>query len=100
LAHLETLKKIGADSEQCFVAMWFDDQMQRVYDEVIAKGVLGSGYKPHRVDQREHNDKIDDEVIAQIRRSRFLVADFTGQRGGVYVEFIMKRVMRRALVWK
>jgi hypothetical protein len=28
----------------------------------------------------------DDEIISQIRKSRFLVADFTGHRGGVYFE--------------
>ena len=40
--------------------------------------------------QKEHVNKIDDEIIAEIRRSRFLVADFTqgqdGARGGVYFE--------------
>jgi len=34
----------------------------------------------------EHINKIDDEIISQIRRSKFLVADFTGHRGGVYFE--------------
>jgi len=31
-------------------------------------------------------NKICDEIIAEIRKSRFLIADFTGQRGGVYYE--------------
>ncbi len=35
---------------------------------------------------REHNGKIDDLIIAEIRKSGLLVADFTGQRGGVYFE--------------
>lgn len=85
-AHLEEIKKINADSDQCFVAMWFDDRMQNIYDSAISAGILDAGYKPHRVDQREYNDKIDDEIIVQIRRSRFIVADFTGHRGGVYYE--------------
>jgi nucleoside 2-deoxyribosyltransferase len=29
---------------------------------------------------------INDEIIAQIRRSRFMVCDLTGHRGGVYFE--------------
>ena len=66
--------------------MWFDDQMKKIYDETIALGIIDAGYHPHRVDQREYNDKIDDEIIVQIRRSRFIVADFTGHRGGVYYE--------------
>ena len=85
-AHLEKLKEINPGSNQCFVALWFDENMNQIYNEALAKAILEAGYKPHRVDQREYNDKIDDEIIAQIRRSRFIVADFTGQRGGVYYE--------------
>ncbi|KAF0144234.1 MAG: hypothetical protein FD156_2050 [Nitrospirae bacterium] len=83
---IEDIKKINADSLQAFVAMWFDATMQDIYDTAISEAILAAGYKPHRVDQREHNNKIDDEIIAQIRRSRFVVADFTGHRGGVYFE--------------
>ena len=43
-----------------------------------------------RIDRKQDVIKIDDEIIAEIRRSRFLVADFThgkdGARGGVYFE--------------
>ena len=44
-----------------------------------------------RIDQKADVVKIDDEIIAEMRRSRFLVADFTqgktdGARGGVYFE--------------
>lgn len=86
--HLEKLKKVNADTQQGFVAMWFDKDkvMMKIYDEAISKGILDAGYKPHLVSNREHNDKIDDEIIAQIRRSRFVLADFTGHRGGVYYE--------------
>ncbi|MBI5492359.1 MAG: hypothetical protein HY893_05455 [Deltaproteobacteria bacterium] len=84
--HLEQLKRINADSPQGFVAMWFEESLKKIYDEVIAPAIIEAGYKPHRVDQREHNNKIDDEIIAEIRRSRFVLADFTGHRGGVYFE--------------
>lgn len=85
-AHLEAMRTKGADSQQGFVAMWFDDAMKPVYDNAIARAIEDAGFKAHRVDQREHNDRIDDEIIAQIRSSRFVVADFTGHRGGVYYE--------------
>lgn len=84
--HLEDIKKAGSDSQQGFVAMWFNDDMQQIYESTISKGILDAGYRPHKVDLREHNEKIDDEIIAQIRKSRFVLADFTGQRGGVYFE--------------
>ena len=70
--------------------MWFDDSMKEAYDQGIAPAIRDAGYEPVRVDQKEHVNKIDDEIVAEIRRSRFLVADFTqgrmGARGGVYYE--------------
>jgi len=98
-AHLETLKRRVPDSNQCFVAMWFADEMKVVYDDIITPAVLDAGYKPHRVDQREHNDKIDDEIIGQIRRSRFVLADFTGHRGGVYFEAGFAKGLNLEVIW-
>ena len=78
------------DLSQCFVAMWFDDSLDSAYEEGIKRAVEECGYKPVRIDQKEDVNKIDDEIIAEIRRSRFVVADFThderGDRGAVYYE--------------
>ena len=69
-----------------FAAMWFADEVKPLWDSVITPAVRESGYYPLRIDGRQHNGKIDDEIIASIRASKFVVADFTGQRGGVYYE--------------
>lgn len=97
--HLEKIKTFNAESDQCFVAMWFSDELKKIYDEAISLGILEAGYRPHRVDQREHNDKIDDEIIAQIRRSRIVLADFTGHRGGVYFEAGFAKGLNIEVVW-
>ncbi len=64
--------------------------MDEAFDQGIKPAIEGTGYKPLRIDQKEHVNKIDDEIIAELRRSRFVVADFThgedGARGGVYYE--------------
>jgi nucleoside 2-deoxyribosyltransferase len=73
-------------SDQVFVAMWFDPSMEKVFKEGIARAIRDSGFKPLRVDKLENNNKVCDLIIAEIRRSAFLVADFTGHRGGVYFE--------------
>ena len=78
-------------TSQCFVAMWFDRSMDEAYDYGIEPAVEQAGYTPMRIDRKEDLiDKIDDAIIAEIRRSRFLIADFThgeqGARGGVYYE--------------
>ena len=38
------------------------------------------------ISKKEHANKIDDEIVAEIRRSAFLVADFTEHRQNVYFE--------------
>ena len=97
---LEEIEKPNQDSTKVFVAMWFDDSMDEVWEKGIRPAITESGYEPVRIDQKEHANKIDDEIIAEIRRSRFVVADFThgkiddndlsikkrGARGGVYYE--------------
>ena len=79
------------DSSQCFVAMWFDPSMDDVYEKGFRAAIAEAGYTPLRIDRKpDLIGKIDDEIIAEIRRSRFVVADFThgdgGARGGVYYE--------------
>lgn len=100
-ARLAELDGINPGSTQAFVAMWFDDSMMKIYKEGIEPAIRDAGYEPQRIDKKEHNNKIDDEIVAEIRRSRFLIADFTsdfdlttgiekpekkGARGGVYYE--------------
>ena len=78
------------DSSQCFVAMWFDDSMNEVYRNGIEPAIKAAGFSPFRIDREDFVGKIDDKIIVEIRRSRFIVADFThgdsGARGGVYYE--------------
>jgi nucleoside 2-deoxyribosyltransferase len=73
-------------SSQGFIAMWFDPQMEIVRREGLEVGIRDAGYRPHRVDDVHHVDQISDRIIADIRRSRFVVADLTGHRQGVYYE--------------
>ena len=83
-------QKVNTSSSQSFVAMWFDPSMDDTYTQGIEPGIADAGYQPLRIDHKMDVNKIDDEIIAEIRRSRFLVADFThgdeGARGGVYYE--------------
>ncbi len=92
-ARLEELKKSSPNSNQCFVAMWFTDEMNQIFEdylkpaiEYIEPGAKGSRFKAIKIDNVEHTNDINDEIIAQIRRSRFMVCDLTGYRGGVYFE--------------
>ncbi len=58
-----------------------------------------TGFTPIRIDLVQHNDKIDDRIVAEIRRSGILVADFTGNRGGVYFEAGFAMGLRIPVIW-
>jgi len=55
-------------------------------DPAIEEGITRAGYKPTRIDREEYIGGVMDEIIAKIRESRFVVADLTENRGGVYYE--------------
>ena len=87
---LTELERIYAPSSRVFVAMWFDKSMEAAWSHGFAPAIRDTGYEPVRVDCEQHIDKIDDWIIAEIRRARFVVADFTQDnnhaRGSVYYE--------------
>lgn len=83
---IESLQQQAVDSKRVFVAMWFNPSMSDFYDKGIKPAIEAAGYIPVRIDSQEFNGKICDEIIAEIKRSKFLISDFSGQRNGVYFE--------------
>ena len=77
-------------SAQAFAAMWFDPSVGRLYDEGIKPAIEQAGYDPYIINRDAAVNKIDDAIMAAIRESKFVVADFThgddGVRGSVYFE--------------
>ncbi len=71
---------------QGFVAMSFDPAMNEAYTAGFDPGIRQAGYRPLRIDGKEHINGISDEILAEIKRSRFLVADYTHMNNGVYFE--------------
>jgi hypothetical protein len=90
--HLKSIKaeRQVVNSKQVFVAMWFDDSMESVYNNSIYPAIKRANYKPMHIGKKESTGKIDDEVRAEIKRSEIVVADLThgddGARGSVYYE--------------
>jgi len=80
------LKKNRIDSLQCFVAMSFNPSLDDIYESAIKKAVEDTGFKPLRLDKIKYSDVIDNKMLYEIKRSRFMVADFTDLKGGVYYE--------------
>jgi nucleoside 2-deoxyribosyltransferase/predicted RNA-binding Zn-ribbon protein involved in translation (DUF1610 family) len=92
---IKYIEEIGkkTNSKQCFVAMWFNDgqnntpNTNKAYSDSIVKAIEDSGFEKYRVDKDSlSNEWIPDTIVKQIKKSKFMVADLTGNRGGVYYE--------------
>lgn len=73
-------------SDQAFVAMSFAPELKPVWENAISPALIRAKFRPYRVDAEPHIDRIDTKIITEIKNSRFLVADVTQQRPGVYFE--------------
>jgi hypothetical protein len=86
-------------SDQAFIAMWFNEKLNTAYSKGIKLAIRSCGYKPMIIRTKEHANKIDDEIISEIKRSTFLIADLTGHRGGVYFEAGIAMGLGVPVIW-
>ena len=102
--YIEEISRRKSNSDEAFVAMWFDPSLNDVFNTQIEAALNKCGYKsPFRIDHVEHSDKIDDAIIAKMNKSIFVIVDLTCEifnhpsptenktkiveaRGGVYFE--------------
>jgi nucleoside 2-deoxyribosyltransferase len=89
----------GPLNKQVFVAMSFDSSLDGAWADGLKLGIEDCGYEALRVDRKQHNEKICDVIIAEIRKSKFLVADFTLHRNGVYFEAGMMMGLGRPVIF-
>jgi hypothetical protein len=89
----------GPFNKQAFVAMSFDNTLDEAWIHGLKLGIEDCGYEALRVDRKQHNEKICDVIIAEIRKSKFLVADFTLHRNGVYFEAGMMMGLGRPVIF-
>jgi hypothetical protein len=99
----------GIRGDGVFVAMSFAPDLKPVFDEAISPALEACGFSgPFRVDDDEHyrrsnepgyTDKIDDRIIAGIRKARFVVVDVTHNRSAVYYEAGFAGGLGKPIIW-
>jgi hypothetical protein len=83
-----------------FVAMSFDPSLTEAYAQGIRPAIEDDcKLTAIRVDLIEHNEKICDRIVAEIKKSQFMVADFTLHRAGVYFEAGFAMGLGRPVIW-
>jgi len=85
---IESLEKSfdGEIPDQAFVAMAFAEDLEDVFSHGIAPAAQANGYSAQRSDSNPKPGDIPDRILAEIRRSHFVVVDFTYQNRGAYYE--------------
>ncbi len=95
------LSGIGAEAkDQGFIAMAFCLPISDVlHTDGLNPGISNAGYNPMRIDRKDHNNRIDDEIVAEIRKSKFVVADLTGKNAGAYFEAGFAMGLGKPVIW-
>ncbi len=71
---------------QIFVAMMFSADMTSIYENGYKPVIQSLNYAAMRIDEKDYTGSIIDEIKSEITDSVALIADLTGNRGGVYYE--------------
>ena len=103
---IDELNAPNLDSPWVFIAMSFSENPSKSLDTLFSEGIKPAikecGFKPNKVNEGKRGEdlgKIDDRIIADIKQSRFLVADFTEQKGGVYFEAGLAQGFGIPVIW-
>jgi hypothetical protein len=85
---------------RCFVAMACDSSLDAAYVDGIRAAVkTDCGCEPILIEKEQHNDKICDRALAEIRRAEFVIADVTLHRQNVYFEAGFAMGLGREVIW-
>jgi len=118
LEGFEYVNSLGLSSsrDSIFVAMWFgSDRVDQFYKCAVKPAIEEAGYDCVRIDDVHHNDKIDEMILSEIRKSRAVVVDITcglakpeewsksttvgAPRGGVYFEAGFAAGLGIPIIW-
>lgn len=77
--------KIPNFKPSVFVAMSFDKDLEAIRKS-ISKVINDEGLMPLLIDSKEHNNQIVPEIFSEIDKAKFVIADLTHHKTGVYYE--------------
>lgn len=87
LAKIIEINQAGSESRRCFVAMSFSNSQLRTR-QAIRAAIENCKFDVVFIDEAHINSDItiNDAIIAEIKKAKFVVADFTEHKHGVYFE--------------
>jgi len=101
LEYIENLEEPNKNSKNIFIAFNFTDELIPIFSNQVKEAVEETGFTYTIVNQETtpHDQKITDEIVAKIKSSRMIIADFTNSSTNVYFEAGFAMGMRTPVIW-
>ncbi len=101
LEYIEGLDEPNLNSKNIFVAFNFTETMNELFENHVKSAIEGTGFIYTIVNQETtpHDQKITDEIVAKIKSSRMIIADFTYNSSNVYFEAGFAMGMKIPVIW-
>jgi nucleoside 2-deoxyribosyltransferase len=94
---IDKISKKYKSNKKAFIAMSFDNKLKSIRGK-IKEAIIEMGYIHSIIDEKDHNEFIVSEIMYEIETSDFVVADLTGNRGGVYFEAGYARALGKEVI--
>jgi len=79
-------EKDKKDNNNGFIALWFENPNGDKIIKCMNDGIREAGYEPVCIKGSYFSGKIMDKALAEIKKSKFIVIDLTGERSSVFFE--------------
>ena len=81
------------------VTLSLDKDADTLWTQGLSAGAQAAGYTAVRVDSKEHANKINDEIVVELRHADCVVADLTGQNPLAYFEAGLAIGLGKPVFW-
>lgn len=101
MQYIEELEEPNKNSKNIFVAFNFAPDIIEIFENFVKPSIeeLGFTYTIVNHETTPHDQKITDEIVAKLKSSRLIIADFTNNSTNVYFESGFAMGMRIPVIW-
>ncbi len=94
------LEAAGATkSRSAAVSLSLDKDADTLWTQGLSAGIEAAGYSAVRIDSKEQGNKVTDELVVELRRACFAVADLTGQSPLAYFQGGLATGLGKPVFW-
>lgn len=95
------LNALDAPAQQpvAAVALSVEKEADALWTQGLSAAAQAAGFTAVRIDSKEHANKVNDEIVVDLRRARILIADLTGQNPLAYFEAGLAVGLGKPVFW-